>query len=378
MYVRGNPLKYNDPSGHWLETGLDIISLGLTIQDINDNGLNWENGIGLVADVGSLVAPGVAGGGTIVRHADDAYAAAKTGVNAAWDWGRKALGYGDEAADAGGDLARQADTLPGNPCAINSFSADTLVMTAAGLKPIAELVEGDLVWAYNEATGEAGVYPIIDTISHVDPETVVLTLDKETLETTPEHPFYEVESESRWAVGGWQGRWTVASDLDVGDLVWKADGRAGTVRSIKVVPVQQRMYNLTVADAYTFFVGQGQWLVHNQGPCNAISAPTWRGGLRSRMEKLGAPPTGFVKPEAHHNLPWIFRDWFAGQGRGLDVNDSQFGRWVEGSPHGPHQNWTAAYEQAWRIFIRNNPNASRQDVLNYLSQLLASGSFPSQ
>ncbi|MCB0107996.1 MAG: hypothetical protein KDE53_18870, partial [Caldilineaceae bacterium] len=24
------------------------------------------------------------------------------------------------------------------------------------------------------------------------------------------------------------------------------------------------MYNLTVAEAHTFFVGDGQWLVHNQ------------------------------------------------------------------------------------------------------------------
>jgi hypothetical protein len=30
------------------------------------------------------------------------------------------------------------------------------------------------------------------------------------------------------------------------------------------------MYNLTVAEAHTFFVGQGGWLVHNAGPCGGI------------------------------------------------------------------------------------------------------------
>lgn len=32
------------------------------------------------------------------------------------------------------------------------------------------------------------------------------------------------------------------------------------------MPVPQRMYNLTVAEAHTFFVGDGQWLVHNCNP----------------------------------------------------------------------------------------------------------------
>lgn len=30
------------------------------------------------------------------------------------------------------------------------------------------------------------------------------------------------------------------------------------------------MYNLTVDVAHTFFVGNGQWLVHNAGPCGNI------------------------------------------------------------------------------------------------------------
>jgi hypothetical protein len=29
------------------------------------------------------------------------------------------------------------------------------------------------------------------------------------------------------------------------------------------------MYNLTVDEAHTFFVGDGQWLVHNCGPTSA-------------------------------------------------------------------------------------------------------------
>jgi len=109
-----------------------------------------------------------------------------------------------------------------------------------------------------------------------------------------------------------------------------------------------------------------------------IQPPTWRGGLRNNLQKLGSPPATFNNPQAHHNLPWKFRDWFAGQGRGLNVNDPQFGRWVEGSPQGPHQNWTRAYEDAWTEWIGNNQNASQQDTLDFLNRLLSSGKFPSQ
>ncbi len=42
----------------------------------------------------------------------------------------------------------------------------------------------------------------------------------------------------------------------------------GTVESIAVVVDPQPMYNLTVDEAHTFFVGDGDWLVHNSGGCS--------------------------------------------------------------------------------------------------------------
>jgi len=58
---------------------------------------------------------------------------------------------------------------------------------------------------------------------------------------------------------------------------------------VKVVVQPQRMYNLTVADAHTFFVGDGEWLVHN---CGSIVTGTYK-ELRSAGLK-----------DAHH----IFQD----------------------------------------------------------------------
>ena len=54
-----------------------------------------------------------------------------------------------------------------------------------------------------------------------------------------------------------------ASDLAVGDAIRQADGTTGMVQAVVVVQRSQPMYNLTVAVAHTFFVGDQQWLVHN-------------------------------------------------------------------------------------------------------------------
>ena len=125
-------------------------------------------------------------------------------------------------------------------------------MTPTGAKPIAELAEGELVLAYNEATGHIGAYPITAVISHVDPEIALLTIDDapstssgtETLQTTAEHPFYELEAAPWLPVGQTEGRWTDALELKAGDRIWQADGSSGVVQAVKVVPVQQRTYNL--------------------------------------------------------------------------------------------------------------------------------------
>ncbi len=148
--------------------------------------------------------------------------------------------------------------------------------------------------AYNETTGEIGAYPITAVISHVDAEIVLLTIEGETLETTAEHPFYELESAPWLAVGQTEGRWTDALELKAGNRVWKAGSTSGVVQSVEVAPVSQRMYNLTVDIAQTFFVGDGQWLVHNcRDPVHHIATnkslkgTSYSGGLWTpEFEKL--------------------------------------------------------------------------------------------
>lgn len=149
------------------------------------------------------------------------------------------------------------------PC---SFTADTLVTTTEGEQAISQIELGDLALAFHEATGTTGYYTVTAVMRHLDPILVKLQLAGESIVTTPEHPFYVVESAPWLTHEATQGHWVPAGELAIGDAIRQADGTTGTVHAVEVVEQPQVMYNLTVAEAHTFFVGDGQWLVHNQ--CN--------------------------------------------------------------------------------------------------------------
>jgi RHS repeat-associated protein len=58
-YVNNNPLKYTDPSGHWLETAWDILNIAWDIHEIRQDPGNLWNWGALVVDVGTALLPGV-------------------------------------------------------------------------------------------------------------------------------------------------------------------------------------------------------------------------------------------------------------------------------------------------------------------------------
>ncbi len=173
-------------------------------------------------------------------------------------------------------------------CGANSFSADTPVATPYGLIAIATLVKEKIqeVFGYNEETGEVDVFTVTHYHVHDDPVTYDIIVDDdvtdnipdELIETTPEHPFYVL------------GEWVDAEDLEVGMPLSTYEGidliHSGTVTSIKRIEETQTMYNLTVDTAHTFFVGEGEWLVHNTGGCPTL--------VRTRNAGTNLISEGFV------------------------------------------------------------------------------------
>ena len=278
QYAYSNPVLWTDPSGRcvgwiWDDPTCEFIGW----DRVQEGDLNWEEGrpwggaaldfIPVVGDVKGLIevftgCDLVTGedlghwrwAGLLfmselrsVRHLDAV-------VTHADDVRHIPPHQGMSAGGARSDMAPEARTRVDELC-FNSFSAETLVSTEDGLRPISEIAIGDRVWAYDEATDEHGLFPVTDVIIHTDPTQVHLLLDGELLETTPEHPFYTLER-----------GWVDAGDLWVGAHIRQADGSYGRVQFLAVEREDQVLYNLTVAEAHTFFVGAQRWLVHNTCP----------------------------------------------------------------------------------------------------------------
>ncbi|MCU7862199.1 MAG: hypothetical protein KZQ86_20770, partial [Candidatus Thiodiazotropha sp. (ex Lucinoma kastoroae)] len=147
-------------------------------------------------------------------------------------------------------------------CAKNSFDGETLVSTEMGLMPIANIKIGDKVWAFNEETGEKSLQEVVHLIQgEGDKDVVDITLETgEVIRATSGHPFY-VKQEA------WD--WLDAGQLDVGDLLRDAKGGSVAVESIKAALINTSVYNLTVDEAHTFYVGKEGVLSHNaQKVCN--------------------------------------------------------------------------------------------------------------
>jgi RHS repeat-associated protein len=196
-YTRNNPLRYTDSSGHWIESALDIAGIVYDVADITQNGLNWENGLSLAADVAGLILPGITGGGVVVRAAFKLANRADV-IGDVAKGATKLLGKLDDVAQgldnaktliSGklGEVVQSVKKGVANGC---SFSADTLVSTYDGLKPIAWVQTGEQVLAYNEATAATGYYTVTATWNHLDPVVTLLVMDGELIEATPEHPFF--------------------------------------------------------------------------------------------------------------------------------------------------------------------------------------------
>ncbi len=231
---------------------------------------------------------------------------------------------GDEDGTGGG---------VGKGC-LNSFSGGTTVATENGEVPIREIRVGDKVYAYNEETGEIDSYTVTATISHTDETVVELTIGDETLTTTLEHPFYTA-----------MGHWVEAEDLEIGDWIYSAEYGYGRVNAIEIVDDSQPMYNLTVDEAHTFFVGEGQWLVHNTDDC-------W----------LGPKPTGLQDPDLKDLVDDDFRFQSSTRNGGTaDAvnNEAATGNSTGGKWHVEKSHNLAVAYQRW---INTHPDANAGDI----------------
>ncbi len=175
------------------------------------------------------------------------------------------------------------------------FVAGTVVMTAVGLVAIEDLQPGDVVYSMVAADEEQQVdlsqeldrKVILETYAHEVDETYVVTIDGESIEATPEHPFYNVDGEE-----------VQAKDLKEGDKLATADGDTATVDSVECIhhdePVM--VYNIAVCDSHTYFVGENNVLVHNMcGPIETSHGESSANLEKAKGWKVGDPIDNLTK-----------------------------------------------------------------------------------
>ncbi|GAL82652.1 probable hemagglutinin-related protein [Algibacter lectus] len=139
----------------------------------------------------------------------------------------------------------------GKVCVFACFTAGTKVAIREGHKNIEDIQVGDLVWAYNEETGESDLKPVLHTMEKEIDATIEITLGKEVIETTAEHPFYTKTG------------WKDSADLTLEDEVKSKSGKWQRIEATNFLYSTKKVYNFEVADWHTYFVGAWEWLVHN-------------------------------------------------------------------------------------------------------------------
>ena len=55
------------------------------------------------------------------------------------------------------------------------------------------------------------------------------------------------------------GEWVEAGDLQIGDVVFSGDGTSGIVDAVVITDGTAQVYNLTVDETHTTFIGDGAW-----------------------------------------------------------------------------------------------------------------------
>ncbi|MGX2952059.1 GH-E family nuclease [Shewanella sp. JL219SE-S6] len=169
-------------------------------------------------------------------------------------------GLGDAIGDAlcVGRLFKFAKLAKRAPCLGNSFTGDTLVYTETGLRPISDIKVGERVRSYTEWNGQEQFEAVEEVISNTKEYLLVtLTLESnETLVATNQHPFYILGK-----------GWVEAEDLKHGDPLYLSDKRTLHIRDINTETRTETVYNLSVANANTFFIGHDKVLVHNAKRC---------------------------------------------------------------------------------------------------------------
>ncbi len=268
LYCHANPVNGWDPSGHE-----NLISLSIG-SGISQSLASIYNGV--VAGAGTAMQATLFGvqAGQSMKEILTGFVLDVTGIGLGVDAYQAMKGYfQDEESRAMAAymlwredliatiLASMEDNEYGDirvEIVPQCFLAGTPVATESGLKPIEEIKPGDNVWAWNEASDELALRPVLNRFVHQRNEIFEISVGRDTFKVTGEHPFY---------VSG-KG-WIPSLEVEVGDQFVTSDDRELVVDSIAKRSGDFLVYNFEVSTDHNYYVGEEGVLTHNM---NALRA----------------------------------------------------------------------------------------------------------
>lgn len=173
------------------------------------------------------------------------------------------------------------------------FVAGTGIVTGDGLRAIETIVPGDLVWAWDEETGDVALKEVVETYVNESDKLIHIFVGGEEIIATPSHPFYS-------PVKGW----TEACKLRAGDILQLVNGEYVVVEKVQheILEAPIRVYNFQVADYHTYYVSDAGVLVHNA--CNGNTVAAQRGKAMHKNWDYGQNGTSIFK---EYSIPGVGR-----------------------------------------------------------------------
>ncbi len=270
-YCAGNPVKYTDPSGHWI---WGVVGAALGAYD----GYKYAKkkklkGWKKAAAITGGAALGVVNPFKVVKVAKTGYKAYKAAkyTKSAVSAVKKSKTIVRAAAKAKPVIvakkavrvkAKPRETIRFSTIAAGAakqikaacFTAGTKIHTEKGFKNIEKIKVGDYVWSENPETKEKALKQVKKIFVREKDSVVRLAINGEAIETTSEHPFYA------------EGKgWVTACELTAGAEVRLEDGKTGTVTEKEDIQLEEpvTVYNFEVEDYHTYYVSGQKALVHN-------------------------------------------------------------------------------------------------------------------
>ncbi len=177
------------------------------------------------------------------------------------------------------------------PC--GCFSEGTPVLTEDGYKSIENIEVGDLIWAFDDETGQLALKKVQDTFTRGFNQIYRIYFGDEVIEVTHEHPFF---------IGG---VWLNVDELKEGDSVTFYDSSIGEIRKIEFIDSGSfKVYNFTVDDYHTYYVSESNVLVHNGNPCFPFKSLSGKSLNYLKKKK----PSGWKTVQKDNGKGWKWLD----------------------------------------------------------------------